>query len=61
VGVEVLHLVEDEALAAHHPALAHVEHLHGGLELVVGHADHVEVLAAVGHHLLASRSPCSPR
>ena len=50
---QVLDLVEHEALAADHPALAHVEHLDRRLELVVGDADHVEVLVAVGHHLLA--------
>ena len=49
---EVLDLVDDEALAADDPALAHEEHLDGGLELVVGDAEHVEVLRALGHHLL---------
>ena len=58
-GGEVLDLVDDEALAPDHPARAHVEDLHRRLELVVGEADHVEVLVAVGHHLLASRWPCA--
>ena len=49
---ELLDLVEHEPLAAHHPALAHVEHLHRRLELVLGDADHVEVLVLVGDHLL---------
>jgi hypothetical protein len=38
--------------AAHDPALAHEEHLDGGLEVVLGEAEHVEVLVAVAHHLL---------
>ena len=49
---EVLDLVDDEPLAADHPAAAHEEHLHRGLELVVDEADHVEVLRPLGHHLL---------
>ena len=49
---QVLDLVDDEALAPDDPALAHEEDLDRGLELVVGDADHVEVLVAVGHHLL---------
>ena len=53
VRADVLHLVEHEALAADHPAPAHVEHLDGCLELVVGQPDHVEVLVAVGDHLLS--------
>ena len=51
-GTEVLDLVDDEALAADHAALADEEHLDRGLEVVLGEADHVEVLAAVAHHLL---------
>ena len=51
-GCQLLDLVEDEPLAADDPALAHVEHLHRGLEFVLGDADHVEVLAALGDHLL---------
>ena len=47
-----LHLVEDEPLAADHPSLAHEEHLDGDLQLVIGDADDVDVLAALGHHLL---------
>ena len=51
-GREVLDLVDDEPLAADHPALADEEHLDRGLEVVLGQPDHVEVLAAVPHHLL---------
>src|SRR5262249_11492343 len=40
-------------LAAHDPALADEEDLDGGLQVVLGDADDVEVLVAVGHHLLA--------
>ena len=54
-------LSSDEALAPDHPAPAHEEHLDRGLELVVGDADHVDVLVAVGHHLLLARWPCAPR
>ena len=49
---ELLDLVEHEALAPDHPALAHEEHLHRRLEIVVGDADHVDVLVLVGDHLL---------
>ena len=51
-GRELLDLVEHEALASDHAALAHVEHLHRRLEIVVGDADHVDVLVLVGDHLL---------
>ena len=51
-GRQIFHLVEDETLAAHHPALAYEEHLHGRLEIVVGDAHHVEVFTALGNHLL---------
>ena len=51
-GRHVLHLVEDEALAAHHPAPAHVEDLHRRLQLVAGDADDVEVLGLLGDHRL---------
>ena len=50
--VERLDLVHHEAPAAHHPSPAHEEHLDGGLEVVLGQADHVEVLGAVAHDLL---------
>ena len=50
--VEVLGLVDHEAPASHHPAPAHEEHLHGGLQGVVHQPDHVEVLVAGAHHLL---------
>ena len=51
-GREFLHLVEDEPLAADDAPLAHVEDLDGGFEFVLGDADHVDVLAALGDHLL---------
>ena len=49
---EFLDLVEDEATSSHDSALAHEEHLDGGFEFVVVDPDHVEVLAALGDHLL---------
>ena len=49
---EVLRLVDHEPAATEHLALADVEHLDGGLEVVVGEADHVEVLGPLPHHLL---------
>ena len=48
----VFDLVDDEPLSTHHATLAHEEHLHRGLELVIGKADHVEVLVALGDDLL---------
>ena len=51
-GRQVFDLVDDEPLAADDATLAHEEDLHGGFELVVGDADHVDVLVAVGHDLL---------
>ena len=52
-GADVLDLVEDEALAPHHPSPPHEERLDRRLEVVLGDADHVEVLVPLGHHLLA--------
>src|ERR687892_448865 len=40
-------------LAAPHAAPPHEEHLHRRLEVVLGDADDVEVLVALGHDLLA--------
>ena len=51
-GRQVLGLVEYESLAPDDPALPDEEHLHGRFEIVVGETDHVEVLVAIGHHLL---------
>ncbi len=51
-GRELLHLVEDEPLAADDAPLADVEDLDRGFEFVLGDPDHVEVLAAFGDHLL---------
>jgi hypothetical protein len=39
-----------------HAATSHHEHLERRLELVVGHADHVDVVGAVEHHLLGLES-----
>ena len=50
---EVLDLVEDEAVAPDDTTAADVEDLHRRLELVVGEADDVDVLVAVGDDLLA--------
>ena len=52
VVVELLDLVEDEALPADDPPPSHVEDLDGRLQVVLRDADDVEVLVAVGHHLL---------
>ena len=52
VVVELLDLVEDEPLPAHDPPPSHVEDLDGRLQVVLCDADDVEVLVAVGHHLL---------
>ena len=59
--MSVLDLVDDEALAPDDPALADVEHLHRRLELVVGDADHVDVLVALGDHLLLLDRPLHRR
>ena len=54
---EVFDLVDDEALAADDSALADEEDLHRRFELVVGDADDVDVLVAIGHHLLLLDRP----
>ena len=51
--VDVLDLVDDEALAPGDPAAPHVEHLHRRFELVLGEPDDVEVLLLRADHLLA--------
>ena len=56
-GRQIFDLVDDETLAPDHAALAHEEDLHRGLELVVGDADHVDVLVAVAHDLLFLDGP----
>ena len=56
-GLSVLDLVDDEALAADDPTLAHVEDLHCRFEVVVGEADHVDVFASLGDHLLLLDRP----
>ena len=56
-GGELLDLVHDvAALPAHTPA-AHVEDLHGGLELVLGEGHHVGVGPVGQHHGLLLRRP----
>ena len=60
-GAELFDLVDHEALAPDDPALAHVEDLHRGLEVVVGEADHVDVFAALGDHLLLLDRPMHGR
>ena len=50
---KVLDTVHDEALAADHPAPAHVENLHRCLEVVARQAEHVDILVAGPDHLLA--------
>ena len=54
---DIFDLVDDEALASDHSTLAHVEDLHRGFQVVVGEADHVDVLAALGNHLLLLDRP----
>ena len=44
--------VDDETLSPHHSAPPYVEHLGGGLLLVAGQTEYVEVLIAGRHHLL---------
>ena len=56
-AADVLDLVDHEPLATDDPTLADVEDLHRGLELVVGDADHVDVLVALGDHLLLLDRP----
>ncbi len=60
-GVSSSTLSRTNPLRPTHPALADVEDLHRGLELVLGDADHVEVLAAIGHHLLLLDRLAAPR
>ena len=56
-GAQLLDLVDHEALAADDPALAHVEDLHGRFQVIIGQADHIDVFAALGHHLLLLDGP----
>ncbi len=56
-ATELLDLVDDETLATDDAALAHVEDLHGSFEIVVGETDHIDVLAALGNHLLLLDRP----
>ncbi len=49
---QLLDLVDHEAAATHHPTPANEEHEDEGLEIVVCDADHIDVLVAVGNHLL---------
>ena len=56
-GAECFDLVDDESLATDDPTLAHVEDLHRRFEIVVGEADHVDVFAAFGNHLLLLDRP----
>ena len=51
-GGEILDLVDDETLAPDDTSLAHEEHLNCGLQFVFGKSDDVDVLAALGDHLL---------
>ena len=51
-GCQLLDLVEDEPLASDDAAATDVEHLHRRFEIVLGDADHVDVLVAIGDHLL---------
>ena len=60
-GVSSSTLSTHEALAPDDPAPADVEHLHRRLQLVVGEADHVEVLVACRPPSAAARSPAAPR
>ena len=48
----VFHLVQHPAALPADPAAAHVEHLHGRLELVLGQGDHVAVGTVAEHHRL---------
>ena len=50
--VKVFGPVDDEALSPHHSTPSYVEHLGGGLQLVAGQTEYVEVLIAGRHHLL---------
>ncbi len=50
---QILGSINDEAALAHDASLAHEEHRHGGLQLIGGHAEDVEVLRLRTHHLLA--------
>ena len=49
---EVLHLLGHEAAVTDDATPPHAEDLHRRLQRVLGQADHVEVLGAVGDHLL---------
>ena len=53
----VLDLVHHPAALAANPAAAHIEHLHGGFELVLGERDHIAVGAVAEHHGLPLQRP----
>ena len=50
-------LFDDPAALAANPATAHVEHLHGRFQVVVGESDHVCVGAVAEHHGLLLHRP----
>jgi hypothetical protein len=56
-GVDVLDLLHHPAALAAHPAAAHVEDLHGRLELVLVDADDVGVGAVAEHDRVALHGP----
>jgi hypothetical protein len=56
-AVELLDTVDHPALAPHHPAPPDEEDLERGLQVVLDHADDVEVLGLGEHHLLALHRP----
>ena len=51
-AVQVLDPVHDPAATTEHASAANEEHLERGLQVVLGHADHVEVLGLGEDHLL---------
>ena len=55
--LRITRLFDDPATLAANPSAANVEHLHGGLEVIVGERHHVGVGAVAEHHRLLLQRP----
>ena len=52
----MLDSVDDETVSSDDSTLANVKYLYGGLEIILGDADQVDVFAALAYHLLLFKS-----
>ena len=49
---QILHLVHDEAFAAHHPTFTNMKHLHSRFKVILGEPNEIQIFTAFGDHLL---------